>query len=125
MRRFPAEQIVGAARVTDQDRRVARSARSGIYLDRSPGDGLSDVDHLPDGVTLGVRLIAGATRGAIEEIVERPNLRVRDIRHMYVVAHTGAVRRVEVGAEHVERAAITRRSERKRNVVCLRFLCFV
>lgn len=89
MRRVPAKQIAGATRVAYQDRRISSSARSRVYSDRSAGNGLSDVDDLPYGIALRVRQITGATGVAIEEIVERPYMRVRNVHDMDVVAHAG------------------------------------
>jgi sporulation protein YlmC with PRC-barrel domain len=116
------QHLAGAASVADQDRRIAGPARSGIDADRPAGDGLREVDNLPDRIALRIRQIAGATRVTVEKIFESAHVRVGNVHDVDVVADAGAVRRIVVGPEHIDGAAVAGRCEGERNEVRLRIM---
>src|SRR4051795_6598324 len=107
--RVPAEYRVGALRIGDQRRRVARSARGMLLRHGAAADALDGLDHGTDRMALSGAEIERGSGAALEQIRQRANVRLGEVRHMNVIAHSGAVRGGVVGAVDMHRGRALQR----------------
>src|SRR5690606_8672570 len=94
LRRTPTEELVDATRVAHELRRVARAARQDLRRDVEPAhapDLVDDLAHRRALTGADVEHVERALRGV--EVLQRREVRLREVEHVNVVADARAVRR--------------------------------
>ncbi len=102
----PAQHLLGLAGVRDQAGRIALAAVAVGHGSLLAGHLLGGVDDLLDGKPLARAEVEPVGVAALHEIVERAQMRVREIVHVDVVADARAVRRIVIRAEDRDAGAL-------------------
>ena len=100
--RIPAQFTTGLLGGRHEHRRVPGSPGTEVDFDVATGDRRARAHDLQVRVAATVAEVEHATRAARRERLEREAMSVREIEHVDVVAHAGAVRSRIVVTEHLE-----------------------
>ena len=111
MARLPTERGANTPGIRHQGRRIAFAARRELRRNRLSGNTLHRRDHLLHRVAharAAIQLDAGS---ALEQIAQRARVRVRQVRHMDVVADGGAIGSGVIRPEDAQRRAAHGRAD--------------
>ena len=106
--RFPSEFISNPAGIGDKYRRVAGTSSFCPGRNRMAGDLPRGLDDLADRITAAVAQIIGRIASAIEQGLQRQQVRPGEVGDMDIVAQAGTVRRGVILAEYPDRFPLAR-----------------
>jgi hypothetical protein len=124
MRRLPVERLLRRRHVGHQDRRIARAPRRVHATDLASGNHARPCDDLADaGAAPGPEIVGLVGAGRAPR--QRRDMGGGKVGHVHIVAHTGAILGLVVGAEHRNaRSRALRRLQHQRDEVGLGIVLF-